>query len=131
MDAEQTPISYPFPESPTIYHPSPELAALLHTQPVAPVNMPGGTTAWLVARNADVRQVLVDPRFSRAAARAPEAARTELSDMVEETVLGLDPPEHTRIRSLVAKAFTARRVEQLRPRVVALVDELIDKLEAA
>ncbi|MBO0867240.1 MAG: cytochrome P450 [Micromonosporaceae bacterium] len=131
MVAEQAPISYPFPASPTIYHPAPELRALLDSRPVAPVSMPDGKTAWLVTRNADVRQVLVDPRFSRAAASAPEAAQTELSELVGESVLGLDPPEHTRIRSLVAKAFTARRVEQLRPRVVALVDDLLDKLEAA
>jgi cytochrome P450 len=132
MVAEQAPISYPFPDPPTIYHPSPELAGLLHTQPVAPVSMPDGKTAWVATRNADVRQVLVDSRFSRAAALEPEAAQTELSQPIAAgNIASLDPPEHTRLRNLVAKAFTARRVEQLRPRVVALVGELLDKLEAA
>jgi cytochrome P450 len=132
MVAEQRPISYPFPDPPTIYHPSPELAGLLRTQPVAPVSMPDGKTAWVATRNADVRQVLVDPRFSRAAALAPEAARTELTQPIADgNMASLDPPEHTRLRNLVAKAFTARRVEQLRPRVVALVGELLDKVEAA
>lgn len=132
MVAEQEPISYPFPAPPTIYHPSPELAGLLLTRPVAPVSMPDGKTAWVATRNADVRQVLVDPRFSRAAALEPEAAQTELTQPIADgNMASLDPPEHTRLRNLVAKAFTARRVEQLRPRVVALVDELLDKVEAA
>jgi cytochrome P450 len=132
MTAQQATLSYPFPVPPSIYHPSPELAALLDTQPVAPVAMPDGKTAWVATRNADVRQVLVDPRFSRTAAAAPEAAKTELTKaIVDDNIANLDPPEHTRLRSLVAKAFTARRVEQLRPRVVTFVEDLLDKLEAA
>src|SRR6185436_7696555 len=42
---------------------------------------------------------------------------------------GMDPPEHTRLRRLVAGAFTARRVEELRPTVTALVDELLETLK--
>jgi cytochrome P450 len=42
----------------------------------------------------------------------------------------MDPPEHTRLRKLVARAFTNRRIEQLRPRVAALVDELLEAMEA-
>jgi len=45
--------------------------------------------------------------------------------------LHLDPPEHTRLRRLVAKAFTSRRVSDLRPRVQALVDDLLDQMIAA
>src|SRR5262249_44429236 len=48
-----------------------------------------------------------------------------------ESILGMDPPEHTRLRRLVASAFTARRVEALRPRVVELVDVLLDGVESA
>jgi cytochrome P450 len=54
---------------------------------------------------------------------------TGLGSFVFETIIGMDPPEHTRLRKLVAKAFTARRVDQLRPRVAKLVDELIDAME--
>ena len=123
------PIPFPFPNSPSLYHPAPELADLRDKLPVAQVRLPDGKTAWAVTRNADVRQVLIDPRFSRARAADPDAPQTELSGLVNRSMLGMDPPEHTRLRKLVASAFTARRVEALRPRVIALVDELIDAME--
>jgi cytochrome P450 len=47
------------------------------------------------------------------------------------SILGLDPPDHTRLRRLVSSAFTVRRIEQLRPRVRAIVDGLLDDLAAA
>jgi cytochrome P450 len=122
---QSAPIQLPLPPSPSLYQPAPELVEIRDRQPVARVNMPDGRPAWLATGYAEVRQVLVDPRFSRAAAAAPEAARTALSMAVNGSILGMDPPEHTRLRKLVARAFTARRVEQLRPYVVALVDELL------
>lgn len=125
----QTPIPYPFPSPPSLYHPAPELAELLADRPVAPVVFPDGKTAWIVTRYADVRQVLVDPRFSRAAASGPDVPTTMLGGLANESILGLDPPEHTRQRRLVARAFTHRRVEELRPRVTALVNDLIDRME--
>jgi cytochrome P450 len=45
--------------------------------------------------------------------------------VAEDSILGMDPPEHTRLRRLVASAFTARRVEELRPTVTGLVDEML------
>ena len=45
------------------------------------------------------------------------------------SMLVRDPPDHTRIRNLVVRAFTARRVEEMRPRIEALVQELIDAVE--
>jgi len=122
--AERSPVSFPFAEPPSLYHPAPELAELREEQPVAPVVFPDGTTAWLVTRHTDVRQVLTDPRFSRAKAVAGNV-EMGLGRLASESILGLDPPEHTRLRRLVAGAFTARRVEQLRPRVVAIVDDLL------
>ena len=121
--AQSAPIQLPLPPSPSPYHPAPELVEIRDRQPVALVSMPDGRPAWLVTGYPEVRQVLVDPRFSRAAANAPDAPRTALSMAVSGTILGMDPPEHTRLRTLVARAFTARRVEQLRPYVVELVDE--------
>ncbi|NUO59271.1 MAG: cytochrome P450 [Hamadaea sp.] len=122
--ADRSPVSFPFVEPPSLYHPSPELGELREEQPVAPVVFPDGATAWLVTRHADVRQVLTDPRFSRAQAVAG-AVESGLGRLASESIIGMDPPEHTRLRRLVAGAFTARRVEQLRPRVVSIVDDLL------
>jgi cytochrome P450 len=127
--AQEAPISYPFPPPPSLYEPSPELAELRAHQPVAQLVLPDGKTAWLVTRYHDVRQVLIDPRFSRAGAASPDVPNTGLGSFQYETILGMDPPEHTRLRKLVAKAFTARRVDELRPRVAKLVDELIDRMQ--
>jgi cytochrome P450 len=130
MSPEHAPIQYPFPSPPSLYHPAPEFAALREERPVAQVVLPDGKTGWLVTRHADVRQVLIDPRFSRAAAAAaPDAPQTMLAAFNTDSLTSLDPPEHTRLRRLVVRAFTARRVEQLRARVAKLVDELLDALE--
>ena len=126
MTQPQAQVQFPLPAPPSLYHPSPELHELRETQPVIQVSMPDGKTAWLVTRYADVRQVLIDPRFSRAAASGPDAPQVGLGQLATESLMGMDPPEHTRIRRLVASAFTARRVEELRPRVAKLVDELLD-----
>lgn len=126
----EAPIPFPFPPPPSIFHPAPELKDLRGSRPVAQFQLPDGKTGWLVTRYADVRQVLIDPRFSRAAATGPDVADTGLGQASAGSILGLDPPEHTRLRRLVASAFTARRVETLRPRVSKLVDELIDRILA-
>ena len=128
MTTQREPVQLPLPPAPSLYHPTPVLNELRENRPVVQIQFPDGRTGWLVTRYADVRQVLVDPRFSRAAASAPEVAQGGLSVLAAETILGMDPPEHTRLRKLVMRAFTARRVEQLRPRVVALVDHLLDDL---
>ncbi|GIH04038.1 cytochrome P450 [Rhizocola hellebori] len=127
-----TAVEFPIPPAPTLYHPAPQLAQLRAHQPVAKVTLDDGTTGYLVTRYADVRQVLIDPRFSRAAANAmgPGGAQTGVSMLAEDSMISLDPPEHTRLRRLVAGAFTARRVEQLRPKVRALVDELLAEVTA-
>jgi pimeloyl-[acyl-carrier protein] synthase len=74
---------------------------------------------WFVSRHADVAAVLRDARFSSA-----EALRTR---QLGESLLFADPPEHTRLRALVNRAFTPRVVEGLRPRVAALVDDLLGR----
>jgi cytochrome P450 len=124
----ETPVAFPFPSPPSIFHPAPQLKDLQRDRPVTQFQLPDGKIGWLVTRYEDVRQVLIDPRFSRAAAFGPDVPDTGLGQASAGSILGMDPPEHTRLRRLVAGAFTARRVEALRPRVVKLVDELIDKL---
>jgi cytochrome P450 len=88
-----------------------------------------GEPAWVVARYADVKLVLGDRRFSRAMAVGRDAPRT-FSTLPQQNLLTMDPPEHSRLRTLLAKAFTQRRVEQLRPRIRELADGLVEQLLA-
>ena len=93
------------------------------------VRMRYGEPAWLVSRYADVKLVLGDRRFSRSMAVGRDAPRT-FPMLPEVNLLTMDPPEHSRLRTLLAKAFTQRRVEQLRPRIRELAASLADELLA-
>ncbi|GIG88352.1 cytochrome P450 [Plantactinospora endophytica] len=106
----------------------PAYARLRATEPVSRVRLPyGGEEAWLATRHEDVRLVLSDPRFSRAAAGGHDEPRM-MPHPPNAGTLNLDPPEHTRLRRFVAKAFTARGIESLRPRTAEIADELVDDL---
>jgi cytochrome P450 len=129
MTTQET-LKYPFPKPPTLYHPGPEFKFLVDNQPVAQVELPNGATAWLVTGYNEARQVATDPRFSRSLAANVERQRTGVVRFAADTIFGMDPPEHTRLRKLVTRAFTGPRVAQLRPQVVGVVDDLIDQMIA-
>ncbi|WDZ86482.1 cytochrome P450 [Micromonospora cathayae] len=121
--------SYPF-GAPDRLNLDPRYAELRRDEPLVRVRLPYGEPAWLATRYADVRMVLGDSRFSRAAAVGRDEPRN-VPEQRESGILGMDPPEHTRLRRVVAKAFTARRVEELRPRTRRIADELVDGMLAA
>jgi len=89
--------------------------------------------SWVLTRYADIDAVLMDGRFSSDRSRA----ETRFSQMMREqqeqygpmgntqTMLTADPPDHTRLRKLVSKAFTPRSVENLRPRIQEIVDYVL------
>ncbi|MET7637230.1 cytochrome P450 [Streptomyces sp. NPDC005438] len=108
--------------------PDPEFRAMRRDRPVYRATLPYGGEAWLVARYRDVRTVMADPRFSRAATTEPDRARFEPVPPPPVGIFVSDPPEHNRLRKLVAQAFTARRVEALRPRVRERVDQLLERM---
>lgn len=95
--------------------------------------------AWILTRYDDVTAVLTDSRFSanRRLARsrfAQEALRREEEFGPlgrSQTMLTSDPPQHTRLRGLVSKAFTPRTVESLRPRIQDIVDNLLDAVRGS
>jgi cytochrome P450 len=123
------PLPFPLPEPPSLYQPLPQLVDLQRDRPVVEMRMPDGTPAWLVSRYADVRTVLTDyHRFSREIARASRTPVAELGGLETESLMGMDPPKHTKMRRLVAHAFTPRRVERIRPAVRSMVDELITRM---
>lgn len=126
---ETVPQRYPFSD-PDRLNLDPCYARLRRDEPLTRIRMPFGEPAWLATRHADVRTVLGDSRFSRAASVDRDEPRNSPRRQ-EGGILSMDPPEHTRLRRLVAKAFTARRVEELRPRTRQVADELVDGMLAA
>jgi cytochrome P450 len=88
---------------------------------------------WVLTRYEDVAAVLRDARFIKEPLAALVAARfgAEVPRGVGLSMLDRDPPDHTRLRGLVSKAFTPRVVEGLRPRIQEIVDGLIARAEAA
>ncbi len=105
--------------------------------PVQEVYLPHGLKVWLVTRHEEAKIALTDPRISKniAAGRhvfelhAPkDVPRGEFETSLSVHMLNMDPPGHTRLRKLVAKAFTARRIELMRPRVQEIAAELIARM---
>jgi nocardicin N-oxygenase len=104
---------------------------LLRDEPVSRVRLPYGGDAWLVLDFEANRTVLADRRFSRAKILGADLPRMFPEPMTQVSLLSMDPPDHTRIRRLVAKPFSGPRVELLRPQIVEHVEELLDALRAA
>lgn len=108
-------------------------ARLRESRPVAEVRMPGYGRGWVVTRYADARAALADPRLSRDMSRWPGEPRSRPSEArgVATHMLHADPPDHTRLRRPVQKAFTPGRVARLRPRTTQVAAGLADGLAAA
>jgi cytochrome P450 len=87
-------------------------------------------SGWVVTRYADVSTLLRSPNASSdRATRAPQQTRPEfqvLNEVRAHSMLNTDPPRHTRLRSLVNKAFTPKTVEELAPFIRAFVDQALD-----
>ncbi len=128
MPESELPI-FPF-DTPPELDAEPEYAQLRRDDPAPKVRLAPGGEAYLASRYADVKRVLCDPVFSRAATSDPGVAVLRPVRRNPYMMVSLDPPEHTRVRRLVARAFTVRSVELLRPRVEQRVDELIDGMVA-
>jgi cytochrome P450 len=118
---------YPYRASDPLMLPD-EFGRLRADQPVVAVKVASGDTVWLVTRYDDAKLVLADPRLSRNIGR-PEAARLIPGVRMPSMPLA-DPPAHTRWRKLLAKAFTARQISEMRPAVTRLVDQLLDGIES-
>ncbi|MEU1484292.1 cytochrome P450 [Streptomyces sp. NPDC005752] len=114
--------------------PYPAYAWLREHSPVHRTALPSGVEAWLVTRYADARQALADTRLSKNPAHHAGSANAkgrtgipgERQAELMTHLLNIDPPDHTRLRRLVSKAFTPRRVAEFAPRVQELTDRLID-----
>lgn len=118
-------------------------AARLREQgPIRPLYGLGPERGWLVTQYEDVLAILKDPGFikdpRKLATPSPEGKQAETDARAEvmsallayrRDMLVTDPPDHTRLRGLVSKAFTPRMIEHLRPRIQQLADELLDAVQ--
>jgi cytochrome P450 len=114
-------------------------ARLRVDQPVARARTPVGLPVWLVTRHDDARQALADPRLSKDAtgfARVldrypvPPERRMVFAQELGRHMLSSDPPDHTRLRKLVNRAFTMRAIAGMRPRVETIAAGLADRMAA-
>jgi cytochrome P450 len=128
MSPTSTARAYPFrePEALALEH---EYTYLRDHEPLSRITLPHGGEAWLAVRHADVRTVLADPRFSRAALLERDVPRTSPRRLTDPTLHTMDPPEHNRLRRLVAGAFSPRQVERLTSHAQLVTDELLDRIE--
>ncbi|WP_069815489.1 cytochrome P450 [Streptomyces sp. TP-A0874] len=113
---------------------SPRMRALGDRGPVSRVTSWGGSTPWVVTSHAEQKALLADPRLSANFANPgfpspvdPARAHSGSADM---SFVGMDDPEHARLRRMVSGAFTIKRVEALRPAVQRMTDEFIDRMLA-
>lgn len=114
-----------------VRNPYPAFHALRSSQPT--LKTPMGF--WVATRYEDVASILKDRRFGKGFEKrtieryGEEVFRHPAYASMRHWMLVQDPPDHTRLRGLVSKAFTARRIEGLRPQIQMLVDELLDRVE--
>jgi cytochrome P450 len=110
--------------------------ALARLRSQAPVAYDERTNQWLVSRHADVNAALRDRRLGRRYTHVatheewgrtpPPADQAAFWDLLDVQLIDMEPPDHTRLRRLVTKAFTPRTVEQLRPRIEDIVGAVVD-----
>jgi cytochrome P450 len=107
--------------------PYPYFAWLRRHAPVHADRRPGRPTVWQVSRHADVRALLTDRRLSKDPGRVPGYVPGPPG--LNRHLVHADPPDHTRLRTLVNAAFVPRRIAQLEPFITDTADRLLDGLE--
>jgi cytochrome P450 len=120
------------------FNPTPELREIRETTGVRTVVNAFGMTVYLVTRHDDIKEVLSDhERFSNArppgfvVPGAPTVSDEELASARAGNLLGLDPPEHQRLRRMLTPEFTIRRMKRLEPRILEIVDQQLDAMESS
>ncbi|MFJ1702124.1 cytochrome P450 [Kitasatospora sp. NPDC088346] len=122
-------MSNPLQDPGFLRDPYPTFAALRSASPVQKVPGGGGRSSYLVTGYAEAREAFTHPHLSKdtAAFFAGKDTGRNLHPAVSQSMLATDPPQHTRLRSLVTKAFTPGAVARLRPYIASVADELLDQ----
>jgi len=127
LDQGQTELSYPMTRS-APFNPPDDYADLREREPFARVRLWDGTHPYLLTKYADIRAVLSNPRFSCEPNREgfPHVFEGRMvADKADRSFLRLDNPEHDRLRRMVTREFTVKKIEQLKPLIQETVDRLI------
>ncbi|MBV9846045.1 MAG: cytochrome P450 [Kutzneria sp.] len=118
--------------------PPPEYAPLRAQRPIAPVTMPNGQRAWLVTKYEYARALLADRRITADRLHPAFPKRIDVdhealeeNHLIGQSMVSMDPPEHTARRRMVISEFSVRRVRTMRPRIQQIVDGRIDAMLAA
>ncbi|MCP2241550.1 cytochrome P450 [Lentzea aerocolonigenes] len=119
---------YPFSE-PERLEVDPGYARTREGEGLTRVQLPYGTPTYIATRYEDVKSLLSDPRFSRELAVGEDEPRVMPYVHRPDALTTMDPPRHSRLRRVVSKAFSARRIEALRPSTQQIVDALLDRME--
>jgi cytochrome P450 len=108
-------------------------AELAAAGPLHRVTLFTGVPVWLVTGHEEVRALLADPAVVKPPGAGPHSDHVpaELDAAMNRNMLLSNPPEHTRLRTLVSSAFTRRRVEELAPRIRAVTATLLDDVARA
>ncbi|WP_328634611.1 cytochrome P450 [Streptomyces sp. NBC_00356] len=116
------------------FAPSPDMRALSDHGPVTRVRSWGDSTPWAVTGHAEQKALLSDPRlsveFTRPGFPSPVDPTHAHAGSTDLSFVGMDDPEHARLRRMVSGAFTIKRVEAMRPRVQKMTDDFIDTMLA-
>ncbi len=118
-------------------NPYPDFAQLRRYDPVYCFNTSNGQSTWLITRYAEAELVLRDERFvkdrqhvfSREKLAHVPSSSASAADLMNMSMVDLDAPDHTRLRSLFNPFFTPRQIELWRGRIQEITDELIDAVE--
>jgi cytochrome P450 len=122
---------YPMPRAAGCpFDPPPALRTLQADAPIARVRLWDGSTPWLISRYDHQRALLSDPRISADDTHPhyPHTTTGQKARKKARSFVGMDDPEHARLRRMVTAPFSVKRVEALRPAIQKIVDGLIDDM---
>ncbi|MDX1414587.1 MAG: cytochrome P450 [Candidatus Promineifilaceae bacterium] len=135
--SKENEISYDLFSSRFKSDPFPTYAKMRREAPIYAHRAPDGTAIWYITAYNDVVAVLrddenfcKDPRNARSSPSGPASRKTTIHQRINENMLFSDPPHHSRLRALVSKTFTPRRIESMAPHIQLIADKLLDEVEA-
>lgn len=120
--------AYPAARTGCPFDPAPDYTVVREGPGIVKVRMWNETTAWVITRYDDVRAILADRRFSADGTREGFLQFAPGVNPQVSTFIRMDDPEHARMRKMLARNFTIRHVESMRPKIQRITDDHVDRL---